>query len=355
MTNEQNNTVGKHEAQPKKLGKGAKAGIIIACCVVGILICLVSTYFILNYIGKNRFRSGDRQVSVPADIADDVADDGSVIDYKGTRYYLNNDVVSILFMGIDKEKINKNDNYGKNGQADAIFVACLDTKTGSVKIIPISRETMVDVNMYSVKGNYTGVKKEQLCLAYAYGNTAEKSCENVAVSVKRLLYGMNINYYVAVDLDGVGALTDMVGGVTVNSLETIESFKQGQSVTLKGKNAVLYIRARGSDVDGSTRRLERQKQFLGAFASKAGNELMSNFTKVTSYYNKAAPYISTNLQLPEVTYLASSCLTSNVGSSIQYVKINGVSALGEEYVEFTPDSESVYEAVLNTFYTTEKR
>ena len=46
---------------------------------------------------------------------------------------------------------------------------------------------MADVDVYSESGVYSGINKEQICLAYAYGDGQHTSCENVLKSVKIML------------------------------------------------------------------------------------------------------------------------------------------------------------------------
>lgn len=335
-----------------KNGKTKKIILIILAVLLAICILGVGTFFVLNKIGKKKLVSTGKDIKTPA-IAENI-DDGLVVEYNGKTYKYNKDNISLLFMGIDKDNLSKDAVNGKNGQADSIFVTCLNTKTGVIKIIPINREAMVDVNVYTTGGEFAETKNQQLCCAYAYGSTAEEGCENMLRSVKRLLYGVDVNAYAAMDLTGIEKLTNATGGVTLNSIETVGSFKEGQSVQLKGKKAVEYVRARGQDVDGSYRRLQRQKQFLTAFISDTGNKVLSNFTKLTTYYNAVNPYLNSNLSLSEITYIATSYLTANMGNNIEYVNLEGTRQLGEKYVEFIPDETSLYEAVLSAFYIVEE-
>lgn len=153
------------------------------------------------------------------------------------------------------------------------------------------------------------------------------------------------------------ALTDVVGGVRLTPNETLNSSSgtiyEGRETVLKGALVDTYLRSRGSDVEANNRRMQRQKQFVTAFASQAGNQVLSDFGKLTRFYNTAVPYTVTDVTLSELTYLASCCLTADVGNSIVYNSISGETVMGEKYVEFHADSQSVFEAVLKTFYTIE--
>ena len=342
------------EAPPKKKRRKLKLILIIILCVfLSIVIVLVSTFFILAYIGKMQFRKGNTQISVSG-IEDIKVYEDEVV-YKDKTYVLNEDVVAVLFIGIDKKNISDDLGYGKNGQADCLFIAALDTDTKAITIIPISREIMTDINIYSTQGKYTGTQKKQICLAYSYGKTAEESSQNVLTAVRRMFFGINISSYVTVDLHAIEELTNEIGGVTVKCLEEMKiggkTVKKGDKVTLKGKDATTYIQYRKKDIDANNRRMARQKQFLNTLASKAGNEILSNFTRLGSFYNAVVPYSSTDLTFSQITYLVSNCLSSDIGSKFEYKTIEGTAAMGEKWVEFTPSQESLLDIVIDVFYT----
>lgn len=352
MTNKPSDTenyIPQHSEDSSK--KKGKIVIAVLSVIVGIALILTGTFFVLQKVGGESLlgNTGISKEELKPDINTESINEDIII-YGGAKHRLNKDIVTVLFMGIDKEDISETDGRGENGQADTIFLACIDTVKKNVKIIPIPRDTMVDVDRYSVDGKFAGTKNEQICLSYAYGEDGKSGCENVKNSVSRLLCGIDISSYVAIDLKGIEKLTDTVGGVTVTSLETIGSFKEGKKVTLKGAKAKEYVQLRGNDVESSNRRLSRQKQFLTAFASTAGNRVMENFTRVATYYKTAVPYITTDLSLAETTYLAKSCLTKDIGMSLKYLKIEGETVMGEKHAEFHADSESVFETILEAFY-----
>ena len=340
MTNSQN------EAATNKSRKNKL--IITLLCILGVILILITSVFVIIFIGNKRLHSGEMQVSAPDGV--DAVENEDYIEYEGKKYVANKNVTSVLFLGIDKENINNEKNAGSNGQADAIFLACIDTKTGSVKIIPINRDTMADISVYSSNGKYSGTKNTQICLSYAYGSNAKESCKNVCRDVSRLLCGVNINSYAAIDLEGVSAITDIMGGVELTSIETIGDFTEGKTVNLKGKKAVSYIQQRGDDVYAATRRMARQKQFLSAFASKAGNQLVTDFSKLSSFYNIFNKYTVTDIDFSKTLYLAKCVMVSDLGSSIEYLNIDGQAVAGKEHVEFYADNNSIYRTVLDCFY-----
>ena len=295
-------------------------------------------------------------VQPPEEIVD--SNDGDTVVYQGVTYKYNYDVTAVLVMGVDKENIQSDGSYGQNGQADSLFLATLDTKTGNVNIIPISRESMVDVDQYAVDGSYLGVTNTQLCLAYAYAADGEAACENVARSVSRMLYGIPINSYLAIDMEGVRAITDRIGGVTITATDTIRDpnlhyviCTKDKEVTLRGKDTLTYLRHRTLDANGNNLRMQRMKQFFNAFIAKAGGNIKKDPTLLTKYYNTVSPYVVTDIDLSKMTYLAGCTLSGSNWSNPTYISIKGESVAGPEHNEFHVDETSAYEAVLAAFYT----
>ncbi len=351
MTNEQNN-------RPIRRRILRTALIVLAVLAVLALV-LASIYYALYWRGRASLLDRDNNsITPPESLVDSAEEEGKRITYKGENYRYNESVVSLLFMGVDKTDIQADGGYGKNGQADSLFLATLDTDNGAVKIIPLSRESMVDINLYDADGKFIGAEKRQLCLAYAYGATAEEGCENTCRSVGRLLYGMPIDSYIAIDFDGVKALNNAVGGVTVTSPETLTDWtgkvllNKGQTVRLNEETVIMYIRKRGDDLEANDRRMQRQKDFLNEFIRLAAKNITGNFTLLEKYYNAAKPYAVSDLTLSEITYLASTYLVGGQ-PAIEYLPVTGESKLESEHVAFHADETSLYEAVLAAFYTKE--
>ena len=285
---------------------------------------------------------------------------GKEVTYQGEKYVYNEDLVSILFLGVDKEAFEEGGTVGdgKAGQADALFLLVLDTKTGKSRLIAISRDTMTDVNVYSDLGNFIGTEKLQLCLAYTYGDGKEKSCENTVRAVSRLFYGMPVAAYAALDLDAIAVLTDAVGGVevTVTKDLTIQdpSLKEGERKVLTGEQAQWYVRSRlveekEATADANSDRIERQKQYLAAFGGKAAEQFRKNPLFLLTLYQKIKDFSVTNLSAAEVTYLGTLLFRGGFQDT-GILSIKGEASMGETYAEFHVDEQAMYEMVLEVFY-----
>ena len=331
--------------------KPLKITVITVSVILALVIAAVSAFLIMSNMGKLQFHKNDRNIN-----NENVTEDEYGILYKNQKYELNPDVISFLLIGVDKGDINKNLGVGINGQADTLMVVAINTKSKGVTIIPISRETLVDVDTYNTSGRYVRVQNKQVCLAFAYGKDTEESSRNVLRSVSRVLYGINISSYITMDLDALEKISNAVGYIDVYVNEDYYDpvsrtyFKAGKTISVKGRSAVNYIHWRTDDVDANNYRMERQKSFLTAFLNKTSNEISNDFSKVITYYNMMSPYVSTNISLSQATYLASSCLRLNLGDAMDFRGIPGETFRKDGFSAFKPDDDKLTDIVVETFY-----
>ena len=346
---------GRKQKAPRK-----KKGPLIAVLVIfGILVLLLATavgaYFYLNKKGEAQLKKNQSISSITAPEEATSEDDGKTIVYNGAKYKYNEDNINILFMGVDRDMQDTGEKViGENGQADVLIWAALDSKTGHLSLINISRDAMVDVNKYNVKDKYLGTDKMQLCLAYSYGDGKEKSCENTLQSVSRLMYGMPVNAYVAIDYSAIAPLNDAIGGVTVNVLEDLtqsdSALKAGETVTLHGEQAQTYVRSRNTEVlDSNNQRMERQKQYIDAFLQQAISQTKKNPTLPVTLYNDVSDYMVTNISASEATHLATLMIQNGVSGG-DILTVPGEVTQGDVYAEFNPDDKELYKLILSVFY-----
>ena len=199
--------------------------------------------------------------------------DGTTVVYQGHTYELNRNLTTLLFLGVDHD-IEEEKVIGNGGQSDVILLIGLDTETGQTTVLNIPRDAYAQVDLYSVGGISLGTEYTQITLAYGYGDGRHTSCENAVRSVSRLLYGLPISSYLALDMKGIQAANEAVGGVTVKSLIDVTMPDEtevhvGDVIELHGKNLDRYIRTRGKDLEGNARRMDRQKQYVTEFSKLA--------------------------------------------------------------------------------------
>jgi anionic cell wall polymer biosynthesis LytR-Cps2A-Psr (LCP) family protein len=126
---------------------------------------------------------------------------------------------------------------------------------------------MTEVVTLGIFGNEAGMRVQQICLAHAYGLTPEDNAKYTIRAVQNLLSGIDIDGYYMVDYSAVPVLTDALGGVPVKIEFDMTSvnpeWKQGSSVTLRGKAAETFVRARKTVGEGTNEeRMVRQAEFM---------------------------------------------------------------------------------------------
>ncbi len=345
------------QAQQKNPQKKKKSKVFIifrriAITMAVILAGIAITLAVLINMGRNSLLKEDK-IKLPIN----VKTDGEYIIYKGHKYQFNDHIYTLLFAGIDKKTEEHNEKiFGTAGQADAIFLLAVDTTTSKYKLIALSRDAMVDVNVCDMAGNFKGVEKMQICLAHAYGDGEESSNENLKRSVSRLLYGITVDAYFTVDLDVIPILNDDVGGVTVNVIEDLTSwnpiFKKGETITLKGDEAETYVRARDvmGDENQNNLRMERQKKYIEGFISNTLRMTRQRITTPVTLYNDVSSYSRTDITVPVISYLATLLVGQQFKADEDMVKVPGKTVMGDKYAEFHVDEERLFDIIIQTYY-----
>lgn len=326
---------------------------------------------VLGICGKYNLRrqnvsyaAGPRQsVQAVAAIADagEVWEEGQ-IRYQGQNYQYNEDILTFLFMGIDKESgVKASGAYADGGQADALFLFVLNPHDETMTLIPIDRSTMTAIEVYDAQGNYEETVTAQICVQHGFGDGGKKSCEYQVKSVKNLFYGIPIHGYLAVDMDVIPDVTELVDGIDLQILEDICNGRQevilrkGEQAHLDGEQVYWYVRDRDNTVELSAEgRLARQRQFLTVFIDKVKQMTGKDITIPIKIYNQIADKSVTDITVDEVTYLAATTGGYYFDAG-QVMTIPGRSVSGEEnqnseYDEFYVDEKALYELILNVFY-----
>lgn len=329
---------------------------LIALSAVG-----VGVFFILKEKGISQLTDNDVSMTAPVIENAGVSVDNSknTITYNGVTYAYKNDMTSILCMGIDKKGDAglglRDDIVGTGGQADALYLVALNTKTGETDVIGISRDIYSDISVYATDGQYAGVEKAQLCLAYAYGDGREKSCENTANAVKRLFYNLPINSYFAMDLTAIGDLNDAVGGVEVTITDYYlhhgigYDWYPGDVVTLRGIEAQWYLQYRDvTELNSSVDRMSRQLGYLEKFGQNAISMTKKDLTTPVSLFNIVKDYSVTNLNASKISALGYTVATS--GAELEFKSVPGEVIHNGEYAEFVVDEQGMLELILDVYY-----
>ena len=244
-----------------------KAGVAAAVA----LALLAGGAAALHFWENDRYATGSDEVGSAVIAA---PEEQKEITYDGSTYRQRSGLETYLIMGIDvKGKAVAVDSYEGGGQADVQMVLVVDDANKTWQVLQINRDTITKVPVLDVLGGVAAYADEQIALAHYYGNGRENSCENTALAVSMLLDDQPIDGYFALNMDAVGIVTDLVGGVTLTVTsdfsEIDPTLVQGEEVTLDGEKALTYVRSR-HHIDDQTNiaRMARQRQFLAALEEK---------------------------------------------------------------------------------------
>ena len=266
-------------------------------------------------------------------------------DQENGEYVYNRDVINILLMGIDKA--SDTPNASATEQADALYLFSFDTAKKQIYVIAISRNTLMDMDIYDMNHQLVKRAKEQICTAYAYGRTGKESAELTVEAVSRFFYNIPISGYYAIYDDAVSEIVGAVGGITVqldeDMLPISPSWRKGTNVRLIGKYALKYLRFRG---ESNEPRLDRQKDFLKKFLTVAQEMTKKDLSLPLEIYQKIASKTVTNVDAKSVTYLASEA----VQAEFQLISLKGEVGFDGFYETFTVDQENLYGLLKDVFY-----
>lgn len=276
--------------------------------------------------------------------------------YNGRVYDYNEDIITFLIMGIDKndETVVKVDEGTDGGQADALFLLVLDPRSQSIRIVGINRNSMADVDIYDEYGRYQNTVTAQIATQHGFGNGMEESCEYQVTAVSRMFYQLPIHGYAAINMSAIPIINDQVGGVDVTVLEDLTKWDKklvkGAEVHLEGETAYSYLKARDITKFGtSDSRLERQKQYIKGFIEAARNAASENSNAAVDLFSAINSKMVTNISADEISYLAPYMVGYSFDASDIWM-VAGETVKNGDFEEFHVDQEDLYRTIIEVFY-----
>lgn len=202
------------------------------------------------------------------------------VDYHGATYQYRNDLLTVLVMGIDRAEENSAGATGfrNGGQADFLLLLVFDSKAKAITPIHIDRDTMAEITVLGVLGSVAGTRNAQICLSHGFGDGGEQSSLYTADAVGKLLYGVEIDFYISVNMDAISMINDALGGIPVTLKDDFTSLDpsmtRGSAITLRGEQAEYYVRGRmGIGIGTNEARMERQREYLSGAGARLAKKL----------------------------------------------------------------------------------
>ncbi|WP_067841960.1 LCP family glycopolymer transferase [Amphibacillus sediminis] len=208
----------------------------------------------------------------------------SAIDSNLTQKKLNNrDNLNILLLGLDAETSD-------SGRSDAIMVMTLKPDEDRMSIVSIPRDTRT-----TLVGRGT---EDKINHAYAFGGP------DMAIETVENFLGIEIDFFVRLNMEGLKELIDELGTITVNNEL---AFSQGGydfpvgPVELNGEMALNYVRMRKQDPNGDFGRAERQRNLITAIINEGAT--ISNATRIVEFTDILGNNMGTNMEFSDMLSL----------------------------------------------------
>ena len=323
--------------QAKKIG-------FVCLVLILVLVILISGLRILESTAFLKGQTGEGQIA------------SKTIERNGVKYFPRQDITVMLIMDIDEfGPVKDSGSYNNTGEADMIALAVFDETNEQMDILYINRDTMVDMPVLGIGGKPAGTANRQIAVSHTYGSGLEDSCENTKKTVSDLLYGLPINYYVAMNMDAIPIMNDAVGGVTVNVTDDFSqvnpSITMGE-LTLKGDQVIDYVRTRKNVGDQkNVTRMARQREYVDGFLEKLYSKAEEDPTFLLSAYEAVAPYIVTDCSVETLSSMLERYSDFTIAGAISP---EGENTVVDGHYQFHVDEEKLDALIVELFYRPKK-
>lgn len=333
-----------HSYRQRKIRR--KDAIRAAIVLVILLACVAAAAWAIRNWEHSQY---DVPVSAPATV-ETAAQERKHVTYNGVDYVQREGLQTWLLMGIDESgEAVGTESYIGGGQADVQMLLVVDHNNRTWQLLQLNRDSMVEVPVLGVTGAVIGTEFEQLTLAHSYGDGKKQSCENTVTTVSNLFNGQKIDGYMALNMDAVAILNDMVGGVPVEITSDFSavdpSLQEGTVVTLQGDQALTFVRVR-KDVDDQSNlsRMARQRQYLAALEKQMAQQDAEFAVRA---YEAVYDYMVTNMGSKTVSKIGE---YMKEYTELDLLTIDGESKVEDGYIAYYLDEDSLQQTMLTLFY-----
>ena len=330
--------------------RGEASTMVRALIAVFAAVCLLTAAYFVGRFFENRGAATER-----GDL-EGRFEEARIVEYNGQHYrYRQKDLTTVLFMGIDTtsegEKVGVG--YRNGGQSDFLLLMVIDKGKQRVTPVHIDRDTMTEITVLGVLGNPAGTTRAQICLSHGFGDGKAQSCQYTMDAVSKLFLGVDIDFYVAMNLDSIALLNDAVGGVTVTLEDDFSmidpTMTEGTTLTLVGKQAEYYVRNRMQiGVGTNEARMVRQRDYMDKLGHILDERTSDSADFIGVLFDLLEPNLETNMKRGR--------MINEVWNSRHYTREETLSPAGEHqigsdgFVEFIADEAALEELVIGLFF-----
>ncbi|VXB97611.1 Transcriptional attenuator, LytR family [Arthrobacter sp. 9AX] len=203
--------------------------------------------------------------------------------------------MNILVMGSDSRGATADEalsGANSNQRADTLMLVHIPADRARIYSISLMRDLWIGIPDHG---------QAKINAALAFGGVP------LMVQTVESLFQQRIDHVAMIDFEGFKAMTDALGGVTVDIPQPFVSrhdnfaFSAGTQ-TLDGEHALEFVRERYAFADGDYQRVRNQQAFVRAlFAKNLSPETLLNPVKVHNVISAMAPFISGDRGLDAAT------------------------------------------------------
>jgi len=259
----------------RKLSTGAKALIVIASVLVGVLVIAVAGIGVYASRLANTFDDNATKIeeAFPAETTRPAP--------------VESGAMNILLMGSDSraDATTIDDASSSDQRTDSMMLVHVDADRQNVYVMSIMRDLYVPI---------PGRGSNKINAAFAYGGSP------LTVQTVEQLLGVRIDHVAIVDFEGFKGMTTALGGVQVSSPQAFRagdfSYVQGPN-DLEGDAALAFVRERHAFADADFTRVKNQQAFVRGLA----NTILSRSTltdpgKISAFVTAMSPYLTVDKQ-----------------------------------------------------------
>ena len=271
------------------------------------------------------------------------------------EYTLTDNLKSFLFIGTDHSgNESATDKTYRGTMADFLLVMIINKTEKTYGFIQLNRDTIADVPLINVDGDFTGTAEEQICTAHWYGGSRQQSCLNTLETVSELIGGLPIDGYYSIGMDEIAKLNHIIGGATVTIEDDFSnvdpSLVMGATITLTDNQAYNYLHARMGVGDGENEsRMRRQRTYMEAVYDKVIDRVRSQKNFLEDVTDALDESVTTNMNGDDFSQIRD---IFREGKDLEIQIPTGTSTVGTklddglEHTEFYVDESSLAEIMI---------
>ncbi len=248
--------------------------------------------------------------------------------------YFEERVINVAVLGLHNRM--EDNTFGDVYFVDTIMVVSVNFDQDELNLLAVPRDTYVEIASSGIK--------DRIRQSYSYGyeragsGKHETGIRYTLDTISSLLNGVNLDYYIAMDIEGLKQLIDAMGGVYYEVDEAMVGFTPQESLEagpqiLDGRGYLTYLTHREPDSRDDLNRMQRQRSLL--FATFEYFQEMGLFNYVIPTYAAYREHVHTDLSFNQVA-----ALTLFAGERLDSEAISDYSLQGEYFT--LDDGETYY-------------